>query len=95
MTFGRSPGTSGFGSARRQRAARPVSDADQAQLVDGASGAHLWADKFDGFVKDVFDVQYRITESVVVVSEPHIRQAEIERSRRKPPENPRCLRSLP
>jgi TolB-like protein/tetratricopeptide (TPR) repeat protein len=58
-----------------------------AQLVDGTSGAHLWADKFDGVVKDVFDVQDRITESVVVVVEPHIRQAEIERSRRKPPEN--------
>ena len=58
-----------------------------AQLVDGTSGAHLWADKFDGVVEDVFDVQDRITESVVVVIEPHIRQAEIERSRRKPPEN--------
>jgi len=58
-----------------------------AQLVDGTSGGHLWADKFEGVVKDIFDVQDRITESVVGVVEPHIRQAEIERSRRKPPES--------
>ncbi len=58
-----------------------------AQLVDGASGAHLWADRFDGAVEDIFDVQDRITESVVVVIEPQIRLAEIERSRRKRPEN--------
>lgn len=58
-----------------------------AQLVDGTSGAHVWADKFDGVVIDIFEVQDRITESVVGVVEPHIRQAEIERSRRKPPES--------
>jgi TolB-like protein len=56
-----------------------------AQLVDGTSGAHLWADKFDGVIKDVFEVQDRITDSVVEVLEPQIRRAEIERSRRKPP----------
>ena len=58
-----------------------------AQLVDGTSGAHLSANSFDGGIEDVFDVQDRITESVVGVIEPHIRQAEIERSRRKRPEN--------
>jgi TolB-like protein/Flp pilus assembly protein TadD len=58
-----------------------------AQLVDGASGAHLWADRFDGTLEDIFDVQDRITESVVGVIEPQIRRAEIERSRRKHPEN--------
>jgi TolB-like protein/class 3 adenylate cyclase len=58
-----------------------------AQLVDGDSGAHLWARNFDGTVEDVFDVQDRITESVVGIVEPHIRQAEIERSRRKRPES--------
>ena len=51
------------------------------------SGAHLWADRFDGAVEDIFDVQDRITESVVGVVEPQIRQAEIERSRRKRPES--------
>ena len=58
-----------------------------AQLVDGTSGAHLWADRFDGGVEDVFDVQDRITESTIGVIEPQIRRAEIERSRRKRPEN--------
>ena len=58
-----------------------------AQLVDGTSGAHLWADKFDGAVEDIFDVQDRITETVVGIIEPQIRLAEIERSRRKRPEN--------
>jgi TolB-like protein len=58
-----------------------------AQLIDATSGAHLWADKFDGGVEDVFDVQDRITESTIGVIEPQIRRAEIERSRRKRPEN--------
>ena len=58
-----------------------------AQLVETVTGAHLWADRFDGAVADVFDVQDRITESVIGVIEPQIRQAEIERSRRKRPEN--------
>ena len=56
-----------------------------AQLVDGMSGAHLWADRFDGAVEDVFDVQDRITESVATIVEPQIREAEIERSRRERP----------
>ena len=58
-----------------------------AQLVETAAGAHLWADRFDGTVQDIFDVQDRIAESVVGVIEPQIRRAEIERSRRKRPEN--------
>jgi TolB-like protein len=58
-----------------------------AQLVDGTSGAHLWADRFDGGVEDIFDVQDRITDSTIGVIEPQIRRAEIERSRRKRPEN--------
>ena len=58
-----------------------------AQLVDGASGAHLWADHFDGTTEDVFDVQDRITESVVALVEPKIQRAEINRSRRKRPES--------
>ena len=54
-----------------------------ALLVEGSSGAHLWANRFDGSTEDIFDVQDRITESVVGVIEPQIRHAEIERSRRK------------
>ena len=58
-----------------------------ARLVDAAGGAHLWADRFDGTVEDIFDVQDRITESVVGIIEPQIQRAEIERSRRKRPES--------
>jgi adenylate cyclase len=58
-----------------------------AQLIEAAAGAHLWADRFDGTVEDVFDVQDRITENVVGVIEPEIRKAEIDRARRKPPES--------
>jgi TolB-like protein len=56
-----------------------------AQLVDGTSGTHLWADRFEGAVAEVFDAQDRITESVATIVEPQIREAEIERSRRERP----------
>jgi TolB-like protein/Tfp pilus assembly protein PilF len=58
-----------------------------AQLIDGSSGAHLWAQNFDGAFEDVFEVQDRITESVVGLVAPKIELAEIGRSRRKRPEN--------
>jgi len=58
-----------------------------AQLLEAASGAHLWADRFDGALADVFDLQDQITEKVVGIVEPSLRQSEIERSRRKHPEN--------
>ena len=58
-----------------------------AQLVEAETGAHLWADKFDGELKDIFDFQDRITDSVVGIVEPSVRRSEIERSRRKRPEN--------
>jgi adenylate cyclase len=57
------------------------------QLIEGASGAHLWANRFDGRLEDVFDLQDRITESVVGAIEPTLRKAEIERSRKMRPEN--------
>ena len=56
-----------------------------AQLIDADTGAHLWARNFDGALRDIFDVQDRITESVVAVVEPQIQRAEIERSRRERP----------
>jgi adenylate cyclase len=58
-----------------------------AQLIDGPSGNHLWADRYDGAVTDIFDLQDRITESVVGAIQPSVRSAEIERSRRKRPES--------
>ena len=48
---------------------------------------HLWAHNFDGAAEDVFDVQDRITESVVALVAPKIQRAEIDRSRRKRPES--------
>ena len=58
-----------------------------AQLIDGTTGANLWAQNFDGSIDDIFAFQDRITESVVWVVEPNIRQAEIERSRRERPQS--------
>jgi TolB-like protein len=56
-----------------------------AQLIDSQTGSHIWAEKFDGSADDIFDMQDRITESVVAIVEPQIRHAEIERSRRERP----------
>ena len=56
-----------------------------AQLVDGDSGAQLWAEHFDGALADVFEFQDRITADVAMVVEPRIQPAEIERSRRERP----------
>jgi tetratricopeptide (TPR) repeat protein len=58
------------------------------QLVDTTTGAHLWADRFDGGLGDVFDLQDRVTESVVGAIAPAVEKAEIERAKRKPTE---CL----
>jgi adenylate cyclase len=53
------------------------------QLVEAATGNHIWADRIDGYFKDIFDLQDRITESVVVAVEPRVLQSEIERARVK------------
>jgi adenylate cyclase len=57
------------------------------QLIEAETGTHLWADKFDGALEDIFDLQDRITDSVIGVIEPNLQRAEIERARRKPPEH--------
>ena len=54
------------------------------QLIEAANGRHVWADRFDGELADIFDLQDRITESVVGAIEPSISRAEIERSSAKP-----------
>jgi TolB-like protein/Flp pilus assembly protein TadD len=61
-----------------------------AQLIDTASNAHIWADRFDGDLEDVFELQDLVTESVAGTIEPKLRHAEIERSRRKPTESLRA-----
>jgi TolB-like protein len=55
------------------------------QLIDCPSGAHLWAQTFDGALDDVFEFQDRITEAVATIVAPHIQAAEIERARRERP----------
>jgi TolB-like protein/DNA-binding winged helix-turn-helix (wHTH) protein len=55
-----------------------------AQLVDAATGAHHWADQFDGAVEDIFALQDRVTAHVVGAMSPKLEQAEIERAKRKP-----------
>ena len=56
-----------------------------AQFIDGATGAHLWAQNFDGRLDDVFSMQDRITDAVASRVAPSIKDAELERARRSPP----------
>ena len=53
------------------------------QLIEAATGYHVWADRFDGDLEEVFDLQDRITEHVVAAIEPNLQFAEIERLRRR------------
>jgi TolB-like protein len=57
------------------------------QLIDAATAAHLWADRFEGELKDIFDLQDKVTQSVVVAIAPKLDQAEIDRVKHKPTEN--------
>lgn len=57
------------------------------QLVDAESGAHLWAERMDGTLEDVFDLQDRVTEAVVTAIGPHIQDAEIARATAKRPDS--------
>lgn len=74
------------GSVRR--AANQVRVAGQ--LIDAPSGVHMWADRFEGTLDDVFNLQDKITASVVGTIEPKLRSAEIQRARGKPTENLRA-----
>jgi len=57
------------------------------QLIDAATGAHLWADRFDGGLGDIFDLQDQVTERVVGAIAPAVETAEIERAKHKPTES--------
>jgi TolB-like protein len=57
------------------------------QLIDASTGTHLWADRFDGAIEDIFDLQDQVAASVVGAIARKMEQAEIERARRKPTEN--------
>src|SRR5437899_10685714 len=55
-----------------------------AQLIDALSGTHLWADRFDGSLEDVFDLQDNVASSVAGVIQPALQAAETARSAGRP-----------
>jgi adenylate cyclase len=69
------------------------------QLIEAATGSHVWADRFDSASADIFDLQDRITESIAGAIEPNLQRAEIARAVAKPTESLDAydlyLRSLP
>ncbi|WP_160109841.1 winged helix-turn-helix domain-containing tetratricopeptide repeat protein [Pseudomonas izuensis] len=54
------------------------------QLIDAKSGMHIWAERFEGLLDDIFELQDQIAESVVGAIAPQLERAEIERAKRKP-----------
>ena len=54
------------------------------QLIEAATGNHIWADRFDGDLEDVFGLQDKVTSNVVGLIAPRLEQAEFERVRQKP-----------
>ena len=68
------------------------------QLIDAATGIHLWADRFEGDLSDIFTLQDRMTESVVSAIEPRVFQTEIDLAARRPNSLSAydlCLRAIP
>ena len=57
------------------------------QLIDTTTGAHIWADRFDGALDDIFELQDQVAADVAGAIEPKLRQSEIERASRKPAAN--------
>jgi TolB-like protein len=57
------------------------------QLIDTATGAHIWGDRFDGSLDDIFELQDEVASRVVGVIEPRLRLIETDRASRKPTEN--------
>ena len=58
-----------------------------AQLIDASSAAHVWAERYDRAIDDIFELQDEITANVVGAIEPSLRQAEIKRAKRKRPDS--------
>jgi len=57
------------------------------QLVDTTTGAHIWADRFDGALDDIFELQDDVASHVAGAIEPKLQLSEIERATRKPTES--------
>jgi len=68
------------GSVRKSRERVRIT----AQLIEAETGAHLWADHFDGLLEDVFDLQDKVASGVAGVIEPTLQIAEVERASRRP-----------
>jgi len=60
------------------------------QLIEAATGSHIWAEKIDGPLEDVFDLQDRVTQSIVGAILPNLMQAEMVLASRKPPSTWNC-----
>ncbi len=58
-----------------------------AQLIDGTSGAHIWAERYDRQLEDIFELQDEITATITAAIGPEIDQAERDRAQRLPPES--------
>jgi TolB-like protein len=71
------------GSVRKAGTRLRISD----QLINASNGAHLWADRLDGGIEDIFDLQDQVTSRVVGAIAPKLEEAEIARSKRKPTES--------
>jgi TolB-like protein len=71
------------GSVRRSRARVRIA----AQLIDAGTGAHLWADHFDGLLENIFELQCKVAASVAGVIEPALQAAETARSTARPTTN--------
>ena len=57
------------------------------QLVDTTTGTHIWADRFDGAMEDIFDLQEKMSTIILGAIAPKLELAEIDRPRRKPTES--------
>jgi TolB-like protein len=57
------------------------------QLIDAESGKHMWADRYESSIEDIFEMQDQMAHSVVGAITPRLEQAEIERAKRKPTES--------
>jgi adenylate cyclase len=83
------------GSVRRARDRVRIT----AQLIDATTGNHIWSDRYNGSIEDIFELQDRISARVVGAIQPSILLAEIERTKRKRPDNldayDYVLRALP
>ncbi len=58
-----------------------------AQLIDAVNNSHLWAERYDRDLEDIFAVQDEVTHAIVTTIEPHLADTERQRARRKPPES--------